>query len=105
VSSRNSSDASRRQVQAFRALSNPARYEILRSVVCSGEWEPCREIIARLGVTPPAVSGHLRVLEAADLVQLERRGAQLFVALAPTDLAYQMAAVIRLAVGASPSSS
>lgn len=86
---------SKPQLAAFKALANAARYEILETLARDGREHSCQELIGRLGVTPPAVSNHLRTLERAGLVTVERRGAQLYVSLAPTDVAYQMAAVVR----------
>ena len=86
---------SKPQLLAFRALANPARYEIVEALARDVREHPCQGFIATLGVTPPAVSNHLRMLEEARLVSLHRRGTQLYVSLAPTDVAYQMAAVIR----------
>ncbi len=80
---------------AFRALANSSRYQIVEILARDGREHPCQEFISLLGVTPPAVSNHLRLLEEARLVSLDRRGTQLYVSLAPTDVAYQMAAVIR----------
>jgi DNA-binding transcriptional ArsR family regulator len=48
------------------AIANPTRREILRLV-----WDrelPASEIAARVNLTGPATSQHLRVLKAADLV-------------------------------------
>lgn len=59
---------------ALRALAEPRRREILR-LVWDREW-PVGEIAARVGVTQPAVSQHLRVLEEADLVRDRRDGAR-----------------------------
>ena len=87
-------DASRQQI-AIRALANDARYRIVARLAVDGAPHGCRELIRLLGVTPPAVSNHLRVLERAGLVQTERRGARVYASLARTDLAYQMAAIVR----------
>ncbi|HJN91656.1 MAG TPA: metalloregulator ArsR/SmtB family transcription factor [Dehalococcoidia bacterium] len=86
---------SKPQLLAFRALANPARYEIVETLTQDGLEHPCQEFIARLGVTPPAVSNHLRMLEEARLISLRRSGTQLYVSLATTDVAYQTAAMIR----------
>lgn len=80
---------------AFKALANDARFEMLRILAEDGAAHRCQEFIAILGITAPAVSNHVRVLESAALIRTERRGAQLYVSLAPTDLAYQMAALVR----------
>ncbi len=86
-----------RQQAAFKALANNARYRIVAILAADGGAHGCRELIGLLGVTPPAVSNHLRVLESAGLVQTERRGTQVYVSLAATDLAYQMAAIVHAA--------
>ena len=80
---------------AFKALANEARFEMLQTLAEDGAAHSCQEFIAMLGITPPAVSNHVRVLEEAALIRTERRGAELYVSLAPTDLAYQMAALVR----------
>ena len=86
--------ADARQIRAFKALANEARYEILRSLAADGVEHPCGEFIALLGISPPAVSNHLRILLDAELVQAVHRAGHLYVSLAPTDLAYQMAAIV-----------
>ena len=85
----------RRQMRAFKALGNESRYQILRTLAGDGSQHCCQELIGQLGLTPPAVSSHLRILENADLIAVERRAGQLFLSLAPNDLAYQMAALVR----------
>lgn len=57
---------------AFRAIAEPRRREILRLV-----WRDERsvgEIASHFAVTRPAISQHLRVLEDAGLVTLRRAG-------------------------------
>ncbi len=83
-----------RQLQVFKALANEARYSILQTVARDGQEHTCQEFIQTLGITPPAVSNHLRILEQAGLITTERRGGHLHVWLAPGDLAYQMAALV-----------
>jgi ArsR family transcriptional regulator len=83
------------QLLAFKALANDARFRILQTIVADGREHTCQELIATLGMTPPATSNHLRILQQADLVTTRRRGTQIYVALASSDLAYQMAAVVR----------
>jgi ArsR family transcriptional regulator len=93
------SSAPCRQHVAIKALANDARFRIVAQLAADGAPHGCQELIRLLGVTPPAVSNHLRVLEAAGLVQTHRRGAQVYAALAHTDLAYQMAAIVRAPQG------
>ncbi len=83
------------QLRAFKALANDARFRILQTIAADGREHTCQELIATLGMTPPAASNHLRILQDADLITTQRRGTQIYVSLAPSDLAYQMAAVVR----------
>jgi ArsR family transcriptional regulator len=84
---------------AIKAIANDARYRIVATLAQDGAAHGCQELIALLGVTPPAVSNHLRVLESAGLVQTQRRGSQVYVSLARSDVAYQMAAFVRAPSG------
>ncbi len=83
------------QLRAFKALANDARYRILQTLAGDGADHTCQELISLLGISPPAVSNHVRILEQAALITTERRGTQVYVSLAPTELAYQMAAIVR----------
>jgi ArsR family transcriptional regulator len=82
-------------LRAFKALANDARFRILQTIVADGREHTCQELIATLGMTPPAASNHLRILQEADLITTQRRGTQIYVSLAASNLAYQMAAVVR----------
>jgi ArsR family transcriptional regulator len=75
----------RRQVELFKALSDPNRLKILqiladeRTMDCEGrKGEPVRlcvnALAKKLGITQSAVSQHLRLLKHAGLVNGERRG-------------------------------
>lgn len=88
-----------RQQLAIKALANDARYRIVARLASDGSAHGCQELIRLLGVTPPAVSNHLRVLESAGLVETKRLGTQVYASLAHTDLAYQMAAIVRAPQG------
>jgi|SRR6185437_969878 len=59
---------------AFAALADPTRRRVLEQLRCGPR--PVGEIAARLPVSRPAVSQHLKVLKEAKLVREERRGAQ-----------------------------
>jgi DNA-binding transcriptional ArsR family regulator len=59
-------------VRTMKALSSEPRLRILKLL---GERSLCvNAIAARLGMTQPAVSQHLRVLREGGLVKVERRG-------------------------------
>jgi len=55
----------------LRALSDPTRLEILRSL--SGGERQAGEIAAAFPVSGPAISHHLRVLSEAGLVKMRKR--------------------------------
>lgn len=68
--------------EAFKALSDPTRREILR-LLSSGE-KSAGEIADRFDMTRPSVSHHFAVLKDADLIRSRREGQQIFYALNTT---------------------
>jgi len=60
----------------FAALADPTRLRLLQILASQPEDRPLcvNALAARLGVTQPAVSQHLRVLRSLGLVQAERTG-------------------------------
>ncbi len=70
--------------QAFKALADPARREILR-LVGRGEMKP-GELAAHFDMTTPPVSHHFSVLRDADLIVSRREGQQIFYSLNTTVL-------------------
>jgi DNA-binding transcriptional ArsR family regulator len=70
---------------AIRAIAEPRRREILRLV-----WDaelPAGEIASHFEVTRPAISQHLRVLKAANLVSERREGTRRLYRARPETLA------------------
>ena len=67
---------------AFKALADPTRREILR-LLRSGE-QTAGELAARFDMTKPSVSHHFAVLKAADLIRSRREGQQIYYALNTT---------------------
>ncbi len=69
-------DTAKEQAALFSALADPTRLRLLK-LLCN-QHDPhalCVNALAGiLGVTPPAVSQHLRVLKAAGLIKGDRRG-------------------------------
>ena len=62
-------------VRALSALAQPARLEAFRRLVQAGEaGVPAGELAAALGLSPPALSFHLRALSAAGLVRSRQEG-------------------------------
>lgn len=68
----------------FEALASRPRREILAYL--SAQELTVGEIAGRFAMTAPAISRHLSVLEAADLVSSERRGQYVFYRLNPDSL-------------------
>jgi len=69
----------------FRALADPTRREILQSLR-AGEL-PAGEIAALFSISGPAVSRHLSILKAAELVSERREGNRIIYSLEPEQLA------------------
>ena len=59
---------------AFNAVAEPRRRQIL-DVLAGGE-RPVNDLVARLGLTQPLVSKHLRVLREVGLVDVRDEGRQ-----------------------------
>ncbi len=68
--------------EAYKALSDPTRREILR-LLSSGE-RTAGEIADRFDMTKPSVSHHFSVLKDAGLIRSRRDGQQIFYALNTT---------------------
>ncbi len=71
--------------KAFAALADPTRRAILRQLG-SGQAN-VNDIASRFAISQPAISRHLRVLEAAGLIETERDGQQRLRRLSPQGLA------------------
>jgi DNA-binding transcriptional ArsR family regulator len=67
---------------AFKALADPTRREILR-LLRSGE-QTAGELASRFDMSKPSVSHHFAVLKAADLIRSRREGQQIYYALNTT---------------------
>lgn len=57
----------------FKALSEPTRLRILRTIAHMGELCECN-IVPAFGLSQPTISYHLKVLREAGLITSERRG-------------------------------
>lgn len=66
---------SQREIHAIsRALSDPRRFEILKHIASSPQCAACSTLRDTFPVTPATLSHHLKELEAARLIDTERRG-------------------------------
>jgi DNA-binding transcriptional ArsR family regulator len=68
-----SSDMLIEPAEIFKVLSVETRVKIIELLKANGALG-AKEISERLGITPPAVSQHLKILKQAGLVRSERRG-------------------------------
>jgi len=57
-----------------KALADPHRFEILKRIAESKEAPTCTCVRGWLGLAPATISHHLKELESAGLVTLEREG-------------------------------
>jgi DNA-binding transcriptional ArsR family regulator len=75
--------------RVFKAFSDETRLRLVKTLTDLGAEEALcvNALAARLGVSQPAVSQHLAVLRAADLVTGERRGYHVHYRLRPEGLA------------------
>jgi DNA-binding transcriptional ArsR family regulator len=69
----------------FRALADPTRREILQAL--RAHELPAGEIAGRFSISAPAVSRHLSILKAADLVSERREGNRIIYSLESERLA------------------
>ena len=59
-------------VDAFAALSDPTRREIVRMLAQRGELT-ATEIAGKFSISPPAISQHLKILREARIVQVKKQ--------------------------------
>lgn len=77
----------------FKAVSDPARLQLLALIRASEEGEVCAcDLTAPLGLSQPTVSHHLRILTEAGLIAREQRGTWAWFSLVPGRL-QELAAV------------
>jgi DNA-binding transcriptional ArsR family regulator len=90
---------------AYRALADPTRREILR-LLREGDL-PAGELAGHFEISWPSVSRHLRVLETAGLVKSARRGGNIIYSLQTSvlqDIAAEVGDMARVGRPASASS-
>jgi DNA-binding transcriptional ArsR family regulator len=69
----------------FRALADPTRRQILQEL--KDRELPAGTIASRFDISSPAISRHLAILKAADLVSERRDGNRIYYRLEPAQLA------------------
>lgn len=68
--------------EAFKALADPTRREILR--LLRGGEKSAGELAEQFDMTRPSMSHHFAVLKAADLIRARREGPQIYYSLNTT---------------------
>lgn len=82
---------------AFRALGHPIRLGIVTRLARDGEICAC-DFTDVFGVSQPTISGHLRTLREAGLVQTRRQGTQVCYSLHSRAISHTEAALAQLGV-------
>lgn len=72
---------------AFKALGDPVRLQILSVIASAAEGEACAcDLVEPVGRSQPTVSHHLKVLREAGLVKTDRRGTWIWYSVVPSRL-------------------
>jgi ArsR family transcriptional regulator len=63
-----------RRTAILKALADPRRFELLERIAASTSPLGCAEALSKLAICPATLSHHIKELEAAGLVHVERAG-------------------------------
>ena len=74
-------------VAAFKALADPTRLEILALIAAQAEPLCACDVVDRFDLTQPTISHHMKVLAAAGLVSVSRRGIWAYYEIRPDTVA------------------
>lgn len=73
--------------EAFKALADPVRLQLLNLIATAPEGEACAcDLVDPVGKSQPTVSHHLKVLREAGLVRSEKRGTWVWYSVNPARL-------------------
>jgi ArsR family transcriptional regulator, arsenate/arsenite/antimonite-responsive transcriptional repressor len=75
--------SSARRTAILKALADPRRFEVLERIAGSGCALSCSETLASLPIAAATLSHHLKELETAGLIRIERKGKYHLLSLEP----------------------
>ena len=75
--------SSDRRTAILKALADPRRFEVLERIAGAGCALTCSQTLADLPISAATLSHHIKELEAAGLIQIERKGKYHFLSLEP----------------------
>jgi ArsR family transcriptional regulator len=80
-------DAAVALAEAFKALADPVRIQLLNLIATAEAGEACAcDLVEPVGKSQPTVSHHLKVLREAGLVASEKRGTWVWYSVVPSRL-------------------
>lgn len=80
-------DAAATLAEAFKALADPVRLQLLNLIATAETGEACAcDLVEPVGKSQPTVSHHLKVLREAGLVATEKRGTWVWYSVVPSRL-------------------
>jgi len=80
-------DAATTLAEAFKALADPVRIQLLNLIATAEAGEACAcDLVEPVGKSQPTVSHHLKVLREAGLVASEKRGTWVWYSVVPSRL-------------------
>ncbi|MGP8187621.1 MAG: ArsR/SmtB family transcription factor [Terracidiphilus sp.] len=86
----------------LKALADPRRFELLEKIARAGCPFGCAQARAALPISAATLSHHVKELEAAGLIQVERRGKFHYLSLRPGVLAALAAGLSAIEPGSCP---